>query len=577
MFEVPTGRAVWRRALEGALGVGYSGASVAAFTSKEIVVLSADSGAVVGSRSATGRAAFTAFTLGPDGTSYAFAASDDERVSVSYCASLEATPRVLVQRVRDPCTSLALSPDGRRLALNGERVHLVDLETGSTRDTKGRGETARATAVAFSADGRRLVATFRDTIAILDPVTGERRIENGDACSKTGYGWHGSFCALAVSGSGSGIATGWTLDEGGDEFFVTRPRLRRIFLVTVPCAAGVAAHCIGSLKSLAFPPSDGKVAIAAGGSRVFFLDDPPFAGLVNEAVGALAFSPDGKTLAIGDRGPIARWDLEREGRIPDPSAYPHAPDHWPLELCFSPDGRVLASESAYGELRLRDVAKQRALHELKGFNVESESPRDGTFLAFSRDGETVARAVLGAKIVRFFNVRTGAGDRSVDLDAGVVILSEDATKVMCRRPGGEVHVVELRAGRSLWTLSSKSGPRRFRAFALSADRAAAVDEAGGLVTIWDATSGREIVEITLPQAADLTARQGVLRFSPDSRLLAVNLGEQVEVYDAKTGARRVSVRTGAERATALRFSPDGRMLAMGTELGTVLLCKTVEN
>ena len=251
------------------------------------------------------------------------------------------------------------------------------------------------------------------------------------------------------------------------------------------------------------------------------------------AVSAVAYGPDAETMYTGSWDTtVKHWDLVtgREMR----TLYGHGESVRSLSL--TPDGRFLASESAYGDFRIRDVAKQTWLHELKSFNVESESPHNGTFLAFSRDGETVARAVLGAKIVRFFNIRTGAGDRSVDVDAGVLTLSEDATKVMCQRTGGEVHVVELRDGRSLWTLSSSSGPRLFRAFALSAARAAAIDEAGDVGVMerrQDLTLALESLDQRAGLRAGLQQLQGHL-------LLVGPIGTLGEVDDRHAAAAELA-------------------------------------
>src|SRR5262245_54489501 len=67
-------------------------------------------------------------------------------------------------------------------------------------------------------------------------------------------------------------------------------------------------------------------------------------------VGALAFSPDGKTLATGGEHLRLRfWDLSTGQQLPHPT-----PEGSALALAFSPDGALLASGGNGGRLRLWD-------------------------------------------------------------------------------------------------------------------------------------------------------------------------------------------------------------------------------
>ncbi|MEW2624941.1 hypothetical protein [Streptomyces sp. NPDC048106] len=91
-----------------------------------------------------------------------------------------------------------------------------------------------------------------------------------------------------------------------------------------------------------------------GGGRGAVLDPLP--------VTALAFSPDGRTLAVGNpAGRIRLWDLP--SRTPLGAPLPTGGDSL-RGLAFSPDGRTLYAQGAHTRLRAYPLAPERLATEL---------------------------------------------------------------------------------------------------------------------------------------------------------------------------------------------------------------------
>jgi WD40 repeat protein len=100
------------------------------------------------------------------------------------------------------------------------------------------------------------------------------------------------------------------------------------------------------------------------------------------AVGGVAFSPDGHTLAFGSAdGTVVLWDVRARRRLGQPLAGHLVPV---FAVAFSRDGQMLASGFRDGTVVVWDVRNRRRLEELAGHT----GPVYG--VAFDPDGQTLA-------------------------------------------------------------------------------------------------------------------------------------------------------------------------------------------
>jgi len=231
---------------------------------------------------------------------------------------------------------------------------------------------------------------------------------------------------------------------------------------------------------------------------------------------AMAFTPDGETLAFGARDRKVRlWHL-RTSRNPE-ILHGHAPkEAW--SVAFAPDGRTLASAGDDHCIRLWDMATGREVATLRGHHALVTS------LAFAPDGRTLASG-------------------SFDL-ATPVILWDVAT----------------RSQRSVL----RGHTRTVRALAFSPDsRTLASDGNDDTVMIWDTNDGRRTATISQPPG-----NVNCLAFSPNGRSLASGSGfDAIALIDVVTGRSRLI--TTDTRVFALAFSPDGSHLITGQADGLI--------
>lgn len=365
-------------------------------------------------------------------------------------------------------SALAVSPDGRRIAASPAAGVIVLLELSTAREV-GRLEAnpAMITALAYSTDGTRLASGgYDDKAWVHDPAGGSKPTVLqglGSAVSSLACSGDGR---LLVTGSRLGSARLWDLASGrlrgvvstADRHFAhvaLSPDGRRLAVGFSDGSARLRDLTTGG--DVATFPSQGRDSNAHGfgftrdGHLLAIAHDDGFIRLWEVAgprlvasfeahrggVSALVFAADGRTLYSGGHdGAVRAWNMQTRANLWTRKlmVLGGPPRVW--DLVLSPDGRTLASATAYGTAHLWDIAQQEASPEderNQGRLLDSGNPRAAFSVAYSPDGRTLALAVDQSACL--FDARSGRRLRSVTGHAGrvtgVVFVAEGRVLVTC--------------------------------------------------------------------------------------------------------------------------------------------------
>lgn len=509
--------------------------------------------------------------------------------------------------------AIAFSPDGRTLA-NG--TELWDIHTGQHKTTLKWHHSDRVQAMTFSADGKMLATTTRQSNVRLWDVASGKEIaelhEGGEYYSqnhKVAFTPDGTRLSAIVSPRNrqNGSVMLWNTQTHELEKTVIDKRYSIVFVSIDFSNEGNPIALVRERKKLyirnldtdentaileghdeivhiaAFSPDKSMLASAGSSGSIRLWDTETgrlrsiFSGFTN-AITSIAMMSNGSTLVTANREqPMQLWDsrtLEKKG------AFQGVRDPYSASaVVFSPDETILAG-GAYDDVVLWNVNSLQETATLKGHRGQIKT------VVFSPDGRTLAAFGMYDNTIQLWNVSTGEEKFKLNGHAEKIfslVFSPDGTKIATTealtREEYAIRLWDAKTGENITTFANIVNARSGRqlpvmtvAFSPDGKVVASLDLSTD-IQLWDLETKKHKSTLKVNVMDIYGSYDGKMdiAFSPDGNtLVSTGLSATINVWDVDTGKHQNALHGHTRRITSLEYTADGTTLVSGSSDGTVL-------
>jgi WD40 repeat protein/serine/threonine protein kinase len=439
-------------------------------------------------------------------------------------------------KMLEPAASF--SPDGKLLLLarGSKSAHLLDAATGALVREFSHDQVVYH--AAFSPDGRQVVTSSKDGSArVWDVATG-------------------SLAGPSLQHDGPVIWSQFSSD--GNQLLTVRDRHvvqlwdwrdgRRL-------APEIPRRSVLSHASLS---PDGRTVLTTARSGFCHLYDAASSRLMYEfqqpgGVVDAAFSPNGRRMAIASHDGNV-WVRNPGDATSHPMILPEG--NQIEEIAFSRDGRFLAVGTRGGHARVWDLSPpEQGVRRVPGNDVQ--------WVEFDASGRRALALSTGRRSgLTVFDAQTGNLLSATTLKANQINcarFSPDGHLVLAFGNGPTVLVLDADSGREVFPALAHE--RKVEDAIWSPDGKFILTAAGTAgARAWDAATGK--IAVTFPRSKSVSA----IAVSPDGTRVALDQqNRNVQVYEMPTGKPLGAPFTALQKIRDIQFSPDSKRLAISTD------------